>query len=148
MQVPILDLAAQHAEIQAEVDAAIARITRSGAFVGGEEVAGFEREFATYLGATHVIGVANGTDALELALQAAGVGPGDTVATAAFTFAGTVEAIVRVGAHLLRRHQSRRFHPCRLWRRLPRPRRRDSCPPIRLCCEMERIAPPRPTAPL
>ena len=98
MQVPILNLTAQHAEIRDEVDAAIARITRSGAFVGGEEVAGFEGEFAMYLGAAHVVGVANGTDALELALQAAGVGPGDTVATSAFTFAGTVEAIVRVGA--------------------------------------------------
>jgi dTDP-4-amino-4,6-dideoxygalactose transaminase len=98
MQVSILNLAAQHAEIQTEVDAVLARITRSGGFVGGAEVAAFEREFADYLGAAHVIGVANGTDALELALQAAGVEPGDIVATSAFTFAGTVEAIVRVGA--------------------------------------------------
>lgn len=98
MQVPILNLTAQHAEIKAELDAAIARITSSGAFVGGEEVLGFERELAAYLGADHVVGVANGTDALELALQAADVGPGDTVVTTPFTFAGTVEAIVRAGA--------------------------------------------------
>lgn len=98
MQVPILNLSAQHAEVRAEIDAAFARIATSGAFVGGDQVSAFEREFADYLGAAHAVGVANGTDAIEIALQAAGIGPGDVVATSAFTFAGTVEAIVRVGA--------------------------------------------------
>lgn len=98
MQVPILNLPSQHAEVRAEIDAAFARIATAGAFVGGDEVSKFEREFADYLGAAHAVGVANGTDAIEIALQAAGVGPGDVVATSAFTFAGTVEAIVRVGA--------------------------------------------------
>src|SRR5262245_17490792 len=98
MQVPIINLAAQHAEIRSEVDAVFGEILRSGGFVGGQELHNFERELAAYLGVGHAIGVANGTDAIEIALQAAGIGPGDTVATTPFTFAGTVEAIVRVGA--------------------------------------------------
>jgi dTDP-4-amino-4,6-dideoxygalactose transaminase len=98
MHVPILNLAAQHAEVRAEIDAAFARIASSSGFVGGDDLSGFEQDFADYLGVAHVVGVANGTDAIEIALQAAEVGPGDTVVTTPFTFAGTVEAIVRVGA--------------------------------------------------
>jgi dTDP-4-amino-4,6-dideoxygalactose transaminase len=96
--IPVVDLAAQQRELQSELDAAIARVSASLAFIGGEEVAGFEREFAAYVGVAHAIGVANGTDALELALQALAVGPGDTVATVPFTFAASLEAIVRSGA--------------------------------------------------
>lgn len=96
--IPLLDLAAQYRELRSEIDAAIARVVESCGFIGGKEVAGFEREFAAHLDARHVIGVANGTDALEVALQACGVGPGDTVLTVPFTFAATVEAIIRVGA--------------------------------------------------
>jgi dTDP-4-amino-4,6-dideoxygalactose transaminase len=98
VRVPVLDLAAEYRELRAEIDAAIARVIDRTAFVGGEEVAGFEREFAAYLGVHHAVGVANGTDALELALQALGVGPGDRVLTVPFTFAAPLEAIVRCGA--------------------------------------------------
>jgi dTDP-4-amino-4,6-dideoxygalactose transaminase len=98
MRVPLLDLAASHRELKAELAHAIAAVVESGGFIGGAEVQAFEAEFAAYLGAAHAVGVANGTDALELALQAAGVGPGDVVLTVPFTFAATLEAIVRVGA--------------------------------------------------
>ncbi len=98
MPVPLIDLGAQYRELAADLDAAIARVIGTSAFIGGEEVTAFEQELAAYLGVDHVIGVANGTDALELALQAVGVGLGDRVLTVPFTFAGTLEAIVRVGA--------------------------------------------------
>jgi dTDP-4-amino-4,6-dideoxygalactose transaminase len=98
MTVPLLDLAAEYASLRPQIDAAIARVLDATAFVGGAEVRGFERELAAYLGAPHALGVANGTDALEIALQALGVGPGDAVLTVPFTFAAPLEAIVRCGA--------------------------------------------------
>ncbi|HSP97700.1 MAG TPA: DegT/DnrJ/EryC1/StrS family aminotransferase [Candidatus Dormibacteraeota bacterium] len=98
MSVPVLDLAAEYRSLRADIDAAVARVIDRTAFVGGEEVQRFEAEFAAYLGAPHAVGVANGSDAVELALQALGVGPGDAVLTVPFTFAATVEAIVRSGA--------------------------------------------------
>jgi len=98
MPVPVLDLAAEYRSLRGEIDAAIARVIDRTAFVGGAEIAGFESEFARYLGAPHVVGVANGSDAIELALQALDVGAGDAVLTVPFTFAATVEAIVRCGA--------------------------------------------------
>ncbi len=98
MPVPVLDLAAEYRSLRSEIDAAVARVIDRTAFVGGDEVAGFEAEFARYLGAPHAVGVANGSDAIELALQALDVGPGDAVLTVPFTFAATVEAIVRSGA--------------------------------------------------
>ncbi|MGH7786140.1 MAG: DegT/DnrJ/EryC1/StrS family aminotransferase [Candidatus Binatia bacterium] len=98
MRIPVLDLAAEYASLRAEIDAALARIVDHTAFVGGAEVQAFEREFAAYLGAGHAHGVANGTDALELALEALDVGPGDAVLTVPFTFAAPLEAIVRRGA--------------------------------------------------
>jgi dTDP-4-amino-4,6-dideoxygalactose transaminase len=98
MKVPITDLLAQYEELRHEIDDAIARVVRSSRFIGGEEVTGFEAEFAAYCGAGHAIGVANGTDAVRLALQALEIGPGDAVLTVPFTFVATVEAIVQVGA--------------------------------------------------
>jgi dTDP-4-amino-4,6-dideoxygalactose transaminase len=98
MRVPILDLGAEYRSLRAAIDAAIARVVERTAFIGGEEVRAFEAEFAAYLGVPHVVGVANGTDALELALQALGVGPGDAVLTVPFTFAAPLEAIARAGA--------------------------------------------------
>jgi len=98
MPVPLLDIRAQYEELRTETDAALRRVIEGAAFVNGPEVAGFEAEFAAYLGAPHVLGVANGTDALEVALQAVGVRPGDRVLTVPFTFAATLEAIVRCGA--------------------------------------------------
>jgi dTDP-4-amino-4,6-dideoxygalactose transaminase len=96
--VPMVDLNAQLDRIRPELEAAIRRVLATARFVGGEECDLFEREFAAYCGTTHACGVANGTDALTLALRAYGVGPGDEVVTAASTFIGTGEAIVLNGA--------------------------------------------------
>ena len=96
--IAMLDLAREVAELRPDIDAAIARILESGAFIGGPEVDAFEREAAEYLGAHHAIGVNSCTDALVLALRALGVGPGHEVITTPFTFFATAEAIVQVGA--------------------------------------------------
>jgi len=98
VSIPFVDLQAQHRSIRDEMDAAIRRVLDSGRFVGGPEVEGFEAEFARYLGVKHAMGVGNGTDALQLALKAAGVGAGDEVITTPYTFTATAEAIVNVGA--------------------------------------------------
>src|SRR5947207_2648538 len=98
MPVPLLDIAAQYRELKSEIDAAIAGVIGSGAFVNGPDVKAFESELADYLQVPHAIGVANGTDAIEIALQALGIGNDDRVLTVPFTFAATVEAIVRCGA--------------------------------------------------
>jgi dTDP-4-amino-4,6-dideoxygalactose transaminase len=98
LTVPLLDLRAQHASIQPELDEAIARVFAHGGFVGGPEVAEFEEDFADYCEARHCVGVSSGTDALALALRAAGVGQGDEVITTPLTFIATIEAIVQAGA--------------------------------------------------
>ena len=98
MQIPLVDLKAQYASIQAEIDAAIARVIADTAFVGGKFVAAFEREFADFCEAPHAIGCGNGTDALELALEALGVGAGDEVILPSHTFFASAEAVLRVGA--------------------------------------------------
>lgn len=81
-----------------EIDAAIRRVLASGRYILGPEGEGFEREFAAYLGTAGAVGVANGTDALELALRALGVGPGDRVATVANSVSATAAAITALGA--------------------------------------------------
>jgi dTDP-4-amino-4,6-dideoxygalactose transaminase len=81
-----------------EIDAAIARVLESGVYIHGRELAAFETEFAAWLGAAGCAGVANGTDALELALRALGIGSGDRVATVANTVTATAAAIVAAGA--------------------------------------------------
>jgi dTDP-4-amino-4,6-dideoxygalactose transaminase len=96
--IPLVDLAAQHREIAAEVAEGFARILERTAFILGDEVSGFERAYAAFAGVRHCIGVANGTDALELALRAIGVGPGDEVILPANTFIATAAAVVRAGA--------------------------------------------------
>lgn len=83
---------------QAEIDAAIQRVMLSGQYILGPELEAFEKEFAAWLGVAGAVGVANGTDALELALHAAGVGPGDKVVTVANTVTATVSAIGATGA--------------------------------------------------
>jgi dTDP-4-amino-4,6-dideoxygalactose transaminase len=98
MDIPMVDLVAQHARIRAELEAAVRSVSESGRFIGGEECAAFEREFARFCGVAHACGVANGTDALVLALRAFGVGPGDEVATVANTFIATGAAVLLVGA--------------------------------------------------
>lgn len=82
----------------AEIDTAIHRVMQSGNYILGAETEAFEKEFSTYLGVGGCVGVANGTDALELALRAAGIGPGDKVLTVANTVTATVAAIVSAGA--------------------------------------------------
>jgi dTDP-4-amino-4,6-dideoxygalactose transaminase len=98
LTVPMVDLRAQYARIRSEVDAAIARVLESTQFIKGEECTLFEQEFAAWCGVGHACGVANGTDALILALRAYGVGPGDEVVTVANTFIATGEAILLSGA--------------------------------------------------
>jgi len=96
--IPLADLRAQHQSLGPELQAAIDRVFAASDFVLGDEVAQFEAEFADYCGVGETIACANGTDALELALCAIGIGVGDEVITVANTFAATAEAIVRCGA--------------------------------------------------
>ncbi|MEV6237214.1 DegT/DnrJ/EryC1/StrS family aminotransferase [Lentzea sp. NPDC051838] len=96
--VPLVDLAAQHAQVADEVAEGWAAVLERTAFVGGPQVAAFEQEFAGYVGVPHCVGVGNGTDAIELALRALGVGPGDECVVPANTFIATAEAVARTGA--------------------------------------------------
>jgi dTDP-4-amino-4,6-dideoxygalactose transaminase len=96
--IPLLDIKAQHASIEEELDEAMAAVMRHGRFVAGPEVADFERAFAAYCDTSECVGCSSGTSAIALALRAAGVGPGDEVITSALTFIATVEPIVEVGA--------------------------------------------------
>ena len=98
MTVPLVDLKAQHDEVADEVMAGFQDVMETAAFVQGEAVTAFEDEYARFSGTRHCIGVANGTDALEIALRAAGVGPGDEVILPANTFIATAEAVLRAGA--------------------------------------------------
>lgn len=98
MNVPFLDLAAQQAEVADEVLAEWQRQLEAAAFIGGPAVEAFEREYASYIGVNHVVGVSNGTDALELAYRAVGVGRGDEIVMPANTFIATAEAASRIGA--------------------------------------------------
>lgn len=95
--IPFLDLVAQHRPIEEELVAAFRRAVQTAAFVGGPEVAGFEREFAAYIGVPESVAVNSGTDALRFAYQALGVRPGDEVITVPNTFIATTEAITQAG---------------------------------------------------
>lgn len=98
MTVPFLDLRRQTEELRSELDGACERVLDSGVFLGGAEVEAFEEEFASWCGAREAVAVGSGTDALEFALRAVGVGPGDEVITAASTCVPTLAAIVAAGA--------------------------------------------------
>jgi len=98
LRVPALDLRAQYAEIRGELRAAVDRVFERQAFVLGEEVESLERELASYCEARRAVGCKSGSDALLLALQALGVGPGDQVLCPAFTFFATGGSIARLGA--------------------------------------------------
>jgi dTDP-4-amino-4,6-dideoxygalactose transaminase len=98
MKVPILDLAAEQAEIGADLREALERVLASGHFILGPEGTALEKEIAALVGVPHAVACNSGTDALHLALRAAGVGPGDEVVTPSFTFIATAEAISYVGA--------------------------------------------------
>ncbi|MDW8269626.1 MAG: DegT/DnrJ/EryC1/StrS family aminotransferase [Anaerolineae bacterium] len=96
--IPQTDPRANYLAHKAEIDAAIAAVLEGGRYILGQEVAAFEAEFAAYIGVGHAVGVASGTDALELALRAAGIGSGDAVFTVSHTAVATVAAIERRGA--------------------------------------------------
>ena len=116
--VTFVDLASQHAEIDHEVAEGMRRVIDSCAFVNGPDVAAFESAWAGYCGRDHALGVANGTDALELALRATGVGAGDEVVVPANTFIASAEAVARTGAEV----------------------RLVDCDPVHLLIDPERIA--------
>jgi dTDP-4-amino-4,6-dideoxygalactose transaminase len=96
--IPFIDLAAQRARLGQVIDAAVGRVLTHCQFIMGPEVRAFEQELAAFCGAKHVVSCASGTDALVLALRAAGVGPGDAVICPSFTFCATAEVAVLVGA--------------------------------------------------
>jgi dTDP-4-amino-4,6-dideoxygalactose transaminase len=96
--IPHVDVRAQYAPLVPELTAAFERTLETGRFIFGPEVEGFEREAADYLGAAQAIGVANGTDAIVLVLDALEIGAGDEVVCPSFTFFATAEAIARTGA--------------------------------------------------
>lgn len=98
MKIPLIDLVAQYQGIKPEIDAAIQRVVSQGQFILGPEVKALEQELAAYCGAAHAVGVASGTDALELTLRACGIGPGDEVITTALSFFATAEVTALVGA--------------------------------------------------
>ena len=98
MKIPLVDLKAQYLSIKDEIDQAISKVIQSSQFILGSEVDALEKEMADYLGAGHAVGVASGTDALQLALLACGIKTGDEVITTPFTFIATAEAITRCGA--------------------------------------------------
>ncbi len=98
MKVPFLDLSAATQELRREIDAAIDRVVSSGWYVGGPEVAAFEAEFASYCETHHCVGLANGLDALHLALRGMDVGAGDEVIVAANGYIATLLAVSMAGA--------------------------------------------------
>ena len=98
MSVPFLDLRRQHAELRDDLTEAVSNVLDEGRFVGGPRVEAFEQELAAFCGASEAVGVASGTDAIELALRALGISAGDEVITAANTCVPTVAAIEAAGA--------------------------------------------------
>src|SRR5205823_13941254 len=96
--IPQTNPKANYLSHQDEIDAAVSRVLQSGWYILGREVAAFEEEFASFLGVRHAIGVANGTDALHVALRACGVGSGDLVFTVSHTAFATIAAIELCGA--------------------------------------------------
>jgi len=98
IQIPLVDLQIQYASIKAEIDAAIQRVLDNSSFILGKEVSDFEAAFAATVGAQGAVGLASGTGALQLALRAVGIGPGDEVITTAHTFFATAEGVSQLGA--------------------------------------------------
>jgi dTDP-4-amino-4,6-dideoxygalactose transaminase len=94
----MVDLKKQYTNIKSEINAAITRVLENCQFIGGGEIAAFEREVADFLGARHAVALASGTDALHLALWSLGIGPGNEVITTPFTFIATAEVIPLFGA--------------------------------------------------
>jgi len=97
MDIQMVDLKVSYASIRGEIDAAVKRVLESTNFILGEDVRKFENEFASYCGVKYAVGVANGTDALKIALMASGIKYGDEVITTPLTFIATAEAVVQSG---------------------------------------------------
>lgn len=98
MNIPFVDLRAQHDELREQIEAAFSAALDDSGFIGGSRVTGFEQAFAQFCRAKRAVAVASGTDALELSLRAVGVGSGDIVVTVANTFMATAEAAIQLGA--------------------------------------------------
>jgi dTDP-4-amino-4,6-dideoxygalactose transaminase len=98
VSIPMLDVTRENKRLEAELEAAMAEVSRSGAFVHGPACAKFEAAMAAYCGVQHAVGCASGSDALLLSLMALGVGPGDEVIVPSFTFFATASAVWRLGA--------------------------------------------------
>ena len=98
MKVPFVDLYAQYESIKTEIDSAIANTIRQSSYIGGQAVKDFESAFASYLGIGHVIACANGTDSLEILMQAYGIGKGDEVIVPAISWISTSESVSSLGA--------------------------------------------------
>jgi dTDP-4-amino-4,6-dideoxygalactose transaminase len=98
MKIQLVDLHAQYLSIKGEIDEALQRVLTNSSYIGGNEVRSFEEDFASFCRVEHCVGVANGTDAISLALRSLGIGIGDEVITVAHTFIATAEAISSVGA--------------------------------------------------
>jgi dTDP-4-amino-4,6-dideoxygalactose transaminase/acetyltransferase-like isoleucine patch superfamily enzyme len=98
MNIPLVDLGAQHQSLKQEIRLAIDAVMLNTRFINGKEVSEFERSFAEFCSAPYAVGLSSGTDALQLALIALGIGAGDEVITSPHTFIATVEAILHVGA--------------------------------------------------
>jgi len=96
--IPLVDLVAQYNTIKPEIDEAILGVLAEGKFILGPNEKAFEQEVAAYLGVKHAIGVASGTDALVIALRAAGIGPGDEVIVPAYSFFASAGTVMTVGA--------------------------------------------------
>ncbi len=96
--IPFVDLKAQYVRLKTEIDAAITAVLEHGRFILGPEVAEFERRLAAHCGAAHAVSCANGTDALQIALMAEEIGPGDAVFVPSFTFTATAEVVLLLGA--------------------------------------------------
>lgn len=101
MKVPFVDLQAQYRSLKAEMDPAIAEIIENTAFIGGKAVTNFEKAFAEYVGAPYCVSVANGTEAIEFALRAFGIGHGDEVIVPANSFIASSEAVTSAGARVV-----------------------------------------------
>lgn len=95
--IQMVDLISQYADIKADVDAAIKNVIEKAQFINGPEVHAFQSELEAYLGVKHVIPVANGTDALQIALMALDLKPGDEVITPSFTYIATTEVMALLG---------------------------------------------------
>lgn len=98
MKVPFLDLKATYSELKTDLDSAYQRVMSSGHFIAGPELAAFEREYALYTGSKHCAGLANGMDAIQIGLEAVGIGRGDEVIVPSHTFIATWFAVSQLGA--------------------------------------------------